>query len=158
MDDNREKVILESFRQAELFSQAQMSIALAADGRAMTFCGLCIAAASLLLGLDGSDEIKVGMYAASAVLYAAAAIAGWRGLPVDWYAPGQKGGDFAEDVATGRPYIDVISEMITQSDRHLSQNSQRLAKSGWWLRMSAYLAVSAPLVGAAVQVIVWIWF
>ena len=155
MTDNQKELILKSIEQAEKMLDAQMAVALAGDARAMTFCGLCIAGASLLLGVDGEPAIKVGMYTASVVLYVAAAIAGWRGLPVDWFSPGYKPQAFAKDIAANKPMINLMEEMGEQANRYIDANSRALESSSRWLQRSAFLAVSAPLIGAIVQGIVW---
>lgn len=157
MTDNQEKLIRESIVQAEKLLDAQMAVALAADSRAMTFCGLCIAGASLLLGVEGEPDIKVGMYVASVVLYVAAAVSGWRGLPVDWYATGYKPQAFASDIASDKPLPILLQEMGEQANRYIDVNSRVLEDSSKWLRRSAYLAVTAPLLGAIAQIGVWIW-
>lgn len=156
MDDNHSRVILESLRQSEDMLRSQMTIALAADARSLTFCGLVLAAASLLVGLAGDSGLPVAMYLAGGILYIAAGLAGWTAMPVEWYAPGQKGGDFSEDIEQGKPFDAVALEMVAYTDKQIAKNEAVRRKRNIWLMRSAITAVCAAPLGLFVQVITWI--
>ncbi|HRO14751.1 MAG TPA: hypothetical protein PLL33_06860 [Paracoccus sp. (in: a-proteobacteria)] len=155
MNDNRNAVIRESQRQSEEILKSQLTIAIASDTRALTFCGITLTAASLLVGLADQAEVTVAMYAASAMMFAAGALSAWTAMPVAWYAPGQPGRDFAEDIETDRPMNAVIGEMVAFNDRHFDINEQVRDRQSRWLRVAALLAGSAAPVGMLIQMVAW---
>lgn len=146
MDPNREKLILETLRQSEKLLDAQLQIAVAADSRAMTFCGLTIAAASLLVGLADRTSFPLPMYIAALLLFIAAVLAGLSARPVNWHAPGQKAADFDDDIEAARTLIEVAADMCSHNDEYITHNANILRLNGRLL-WSAYLAVvaSAPI-------------
>lgn len=156
MDDNRSKVILESLRQSEEMMKSQMTIALASDARALTFCGVVLAAASLLVGLAESSGLPVAMYSAGGLLYVSSALAGWTAMPVAWFAAGQKGGDFKDDIEQNKPFDDVALEMVAYNDTQIDKNETVRKRQGRWLRRAAWTAVSAAPIGLVCQALVWL--
>lgn len=155
MTSNKEQVIRESLRQSEEILRSQLAIAIAADTRALTFCGITLAAASLLAGLAGQASVGAAMFVASGFLYASAALAAWSAMPVDWYAPGQPGRDFDEDIASDKAVTEVMREMVAHNDSHFDHNERIRAAQSRWLRISASLAAVAAPVGMLVQVVAW---
>jgi hypothetical protein len=53
--------------------------------------------------------------------------------------------------------VEVLREFGEQANRYIDANTKVLDTSGQWLQISAYLAVSAPFIGAIVQGLVWIF-
>lgn len=153
MDDNRSRVILESLRQSESMMKSQMTIALASDARALTFCGLTLAAASLLVGLADTSGFALAMYVAGALMYVAAGVSGWSAMPIDWFAPGQKGGDFRDDITENKPFDAVALEMVAYNDKQIGENEAKRKRLNRRLVLSAFLAVTAAPLGVVAEVI-----
>lgn len=155
MDANRDAVIRESLRQSEEILKSQMAIAIASDTRALTFCGITLTAASLLVGLADEAAVEVAMYVASAMMFAAGALAAWTAMPVAWYAPGQPGRCFDEDIEADKPMNAVIGEMVAYNDKHFDINERVRDRQSRWLRISASLAGLAAPAGMLVQIVAW---
>lgn len=155
MNGNRETLIRESLRQSEEIIRSQLTIAIASDTRALTFCGLTLAAASLLAGFADDAALSLAMYVASAMLFAAGAVAAWTAMPVAWYAPGQPGRDFDDDIDQDRPLEAVLREMIQHNDRHFDINEQVRERQSRWLSVAAMLAGFAAPTGLLVQLVAW---
>ncbi|MDH2328698.1 hypothetical protein QCN27_17740 [Cereibacter sp. SYSU M97828] len=148
MESNAAQLVREMQRRAEQRLQAQQDIALAADARALTFCGLCLTAASLLIGLaDG--EMRIPMYAAGGYIYVGAALAAYAARPTSWAAPGQPSDGYAEDLRDDRPIIEVISEVNAHIDDQILRNEKKLSENALIMRIAAATSVLSPLVGLA---------
>lgn len=156
MIENREKLVREAFRRADERIRAQTEIALAADARALNFCGLALAAASLLVGLASHSGLAIGMYVAAFGLYIAAGVAGYAARPVNWRAPGQKGSDLAEDIASDRPIAEVLAEITGHLDNHIVENNGILAWNAKCIWTAAVVAVAGIGAGALVLVAMWL--
>lgn len=155
MDDNRDKLIRESLRQSEEFIRSQLTIALASDTRALTFCGLALATASLLVGLAGQSDLDAGMYVAAGLLYISAAFAGWNAMPVTWYPPGQFAEDFSGDLDEDKPILHALQEMGAWNDKHFRNNEAIRLTQNKRLWNAARIAVLAAPTGALVQLVAW---
>ncbi len=154
MNTNAEKLILEMQRRAEQRLQAQQDIALASDARALTFCGLCLTAGSLLVGLaDG--EYAIAFYAAGLALYLAAGCAAYAARPTRWAAPGQFGSDYEEDLAGDRDYLTVVQEVSAHVDDQIRRNDSVLDSNGRLMGIGTHIAVASPVVGLVVMVVLW---
>lgn len=154
MDDNSKLLILEMQRRAEQRLQAQLEIALASDARALTFCGLCLAAASLLVGL-AAGGLEVAFYAAGIALFFAAALAAAAGRSTKFGAPGQPGRGYDDDLAANRPFHDVVAEVTRHIDAQTEANERQAAANGKLLEYSMWLAVLAPVIGLIALANAW---
>lgn len=151
MEDNRQKLILETLKQSETLLGAQLQTALASDARAVSFCGLLIAAAALSTGLADGSQFSLAMYVAGTILFLAAGFAGWAAMPTKWYSPGQKGQDFAEDLSGDRPFLEVVKEMVLQNDKYISKNEAMQVNNAKVLKVSGWLAILAAPSGMLVE-------
>lgn len=151
-NDNREKLILETLRQTEDLIRSQTEIALAADSRALTFCGILVAAATLMIGLAGGSAMGTGMVWGGITLLFSAALTGLAARPVTWRALGQKGEDFRKDIEDARQFIDVVAEMVMLNDRYIMLNDRVLQKNGRLMWAGYLTAITAPVIGIVVQI------
>jgi len=136
-----ERVLLEAYRLAEQNLQSQLDIALAADQRAATFCGLVVAALAALVGLsDGGYEnwfisASIMFFALSAVLSARAF------MPVDFFVRGLPFDNFAEDINNKRNFSEVIGELAGHYDDCLAKNADRIKSNANLFRTALFCSL-----------------
>ncbi len=148
MSDNREKLILEAYRRSDERLAAQSSLALAADGRAMSFAGVMIASSTILAGMSLTSQYMVGVLAASACLLVSACAAAWSAMPVKFAVPGNEYIDWQDDLTGDVAYLAAIESILVAQDEHIADNDTTLDWNAKLLKFSFALAVCSPLSGA----------
>lgn len=150
-ETNRQLLQQEAYRLSEKSLEMDLTTALAADQRAMTFAGLLLGAATLLAGLFDSESPNYGMLLAALVFVAAAVVAGLAARPVQFYAPGSKHGYLQEDIDADRDFSEVIAEMGRYNDLHSDRNRAAIAANGRKLTVAFVIGVVGACIAVASQ-------
>lgn len=145
MDKNLERLILETQRRSEMRLEAQLTLALAADARAMTFCSIMVAAAAALLGFAGEVAQPVPMIIAGLFFLASAISAAFVFRPMKWAAPGQCGSDYATDLRDNVPFHEVVVEVVGHTDEQIADNNQKAKVNARAFRIALALAIAGPV-------------
>ena len=160
MCDNQTKLIREAFTQSEKNLESDISLAMAADQRAMGFCGWMVAAAALLIGLAESSKAGMGeLYLGAIYLIIAAILAGYSAMPIKMRAPGAKFSDLETDIEDDVPLNNVLKEMGAHNDSQSAENRRKLALNGKLIMRSyaiASLGLSIPIISKLLELITWI--
>jgi hypothetical protein len=144
--DNSELLIREMINRADMRLQAQQSIALASDARAMQFVATCVAGAAIIVALGG-NEMDFHHFVVAGALAIAAFFAFMAALPVEWHAPGMRPSAFEDDVAGNVPVAEVLRELCGHLDKSILENNAILKANAGLLRVAAVFAVMAPILG-----------
>lgn len=147
MTDNKKKLILEAYRRAEIRLQSQIDLAVAADGRAVTFGGLAIAAAAILIGLAEDASNRVFYVSAAGALVVSACLAGFSARPVPFGIVGGKFGDLIEDIDADDVYEELLRTLGRFYDEEIDDNAQQMKTNGRVMFAAYLIAVVSPLVG-----------
>lgn len=145
---NRQALQLEAYRLSEKSLEMDLTTALAADQRAMTFAGLLLGAATLLAGLFDDQSPNYWMLVAALVFVVAAVVAGLAAKPVQFYAPGSKYGYLQDDIDADRDFHEVLAELGRYNDLHTDRNREVIKRNGSMLTLSFMIGV----VGACIAV------
>jgi hypothetical protein len=146
-------------RQGELFLQAQLQTAIAADQRATTTAaffgtvGTAVAAATIAYW-DGSEDVAVliaGLIGA-ALMVAGACICLYAARPVDFFFAGNH--PQAWFPLRHNPLYDVLLGEAENYQEHIEKNAEFLSKNGRLIGWGAAIAVLAPVV----SVVAWFVF
>jgi hypothetical protein len=146
---NSELLIREMLNRADMRLQAQQTIALAADARAMQFVAACVAGAALIVTLGG-DHLDWHHHAVAGMLTIAAICALWAARPLKWQAPGMQPSAFYDDISGNVPIAGVQMELSRHLEASIATNEEILGENANSLRLAAVFAVLAPVVGAIV--------
>jgi hypothetical protein len=146
---NIEKLQLEAYRLSELSLSSELTASIAADQRAMTFCGLTLTAASILAGLYDSASQNSGLLLAALILVASSIFSAISARPVNFYAAGAKYSDFERDIKQDTDYYEAIAELAKFNDKHSASNIELMKRNSGWLSLSHLVAI----VGVAVAVL-----
>lgn len=145
---SREKLILERLNRADSRLQAQQQIAIAADARAMQLVAVLIASAALTMAINGNSNGFWHVKLAIVVPLIIAAVCGiYAARPVAWHAPGMQPSAFDGDLAHNRDYLEVVLELSGHLEVGITKNNEILECNADALRLAAYLAISAPVLG-----------
>lgn len=123
MTDNKEKLILEAYRLSEARLGSQASLAIAADARAMSFAGLCLAAASILTGLGATTTGFESAFLGATLLVFSSILAWYSARPINFYVVGSKFSDFDGDIAGGVNFSESVAENGAFNDKHIKYNT-----------------------------------
>ena len=163
MSNNRTELIHEAYRQSEKNLESDISLGIAADQRAMGFCGWMVAAAALLIGLAGNAANAVNSvgihYVGALFLILAALLAGYSARPVIMRAPGAKFSGFTSDIEGDVAMSDVLMEMGGHNDEQSEENRKKLKSNGRLISISfilATLGLSLPIVVKLPDLVTWI--
>lgn len=144
-------------RQGELYLQAQLQLAIAADQRAATMAafwgtiGTAVAAAAIAYWDRSSDlAILISGLACAALMVAGASACLWAARPVDFYAPGNHPQSWFD--LLDRPLFDVMLGEAENYQAHIEANAAFLLTNCRLIGFGAALATSAPVLA----VLVWI--
>jgi len=152
--DNKSQLILEAYQRSERMLQAQLTMALAADARALTFSGLLLAAASILGGMaSGGGSVSLVAGAGALPLVIAAGLAGFSARPVDFYIPGGKYEQIQHDIDTNRGQMDLLSDLAQKNDKSIRHNSKLLRSNGRFMLAAFWVAV----VGGPIAALIGWW-
>jgi hypothetical protein len=122
--DSKVHLLSLCFEQSQALLASQASAAFGADSRAMSFCGACLAAASLLVGLASvaSTTNVVFLVLGAICEISAAIIAAYAARPRNFYFPGAQPDDLRSDIAGQRDLPEVLKELIDFSQKHIDIN------------------------------------
>lgn len=152
-----ESMIREILSQGEMFLQAQLKCALAADQRATTFTSVIVTlSAAVLAGgiaLWGKvpNDAVIAMLVMSASLLLAAFFAAWACRPIAFFYPGSRPDQWYDNRLDDLPgmlggAVENVQLSIDENDKFIDGNEDAF-------RASLALAVLTPLFG----LIVWLW-
>lgn len=140
--NNTSDIIREAFNQSEKNLEFEISLGVAADQRAMAFCGWMVGASALLTGLaENSDSSGGSLYSGAFFLILSAALAGYSARPIQMRAPGAKFSDLEEDIQKDVPFNDVLTEMGSHNDKDSTENRAKLAFNGKLILASYCIAI-----------------
>ena len=140
--------------QAETYLQSQLQCAIAADGRATSMAALFVTLALAALGAgfgysnetDKLSPLLAGL-ASGALLTAAASCAAWAARPIDFFFPGNVPSSWTalrhERLAT------MLGYEAENLEGHIAANDLALGENQAAIRRAYWLAIAAPLAGAA---------
>jgi hypothetical protein len=144
-------VLNEIIRQAEARLQAQLTAAIAADQRAMTFAGLLLAAAAAMIGtgLGASPDAKltVPVFVTGLGLFVSATLAIVAARPVDWDFVGNTPSAWIGSIADKQTLHDALSDMATFYAEMIDNNETAIADAAFWIRLSMGSALASLLIG-----------
>jgi hypothetical protein len=142
----------EIIRQAELRLDAQLSAALAADQRAMTFAGLLFAGIAVLLGGDFgtfSREAAQPILVVTIGFTMAAGCACWSARPSPWHYVGNFPASWSDDISQGTSFDASRKETASDLQELLDHNESALQRAARWMRASMVTAVASAVAGIA---------
>ncbi len=159
MGSDKECIVKEAYRQSDLSLSSEVSMALAADSRAMAFCGWMVASAALLAGLS-KDSPTPALLVGAFFLLASAGVAGYSARPIEMRAPGTKYSDWTSDIEGDRAYVDALAEMGGHNDKQSTKNKAILRANGrlmWRAYVLAILGLGIPLTLNFPEIIDWLY-
>ncbi|WP_146193122.1 hypothetical protein [Maritimibacter sp. 55A14] len=136
-----EKLLMEAYRLAEQNVQSQVDLALAADQRAASFCGLCIAAIAALVGLTDNQNTEWHTGIAAAMLSISAFLSAFALRPVKFHIRGLPFENFKEDIENKREFSEVIEDLGQIYDNLISENRKRIKRNARCFRCAIYCAI-----------------
>lgn len=152
-----ENVLDEIIRQAEARLNAQLTAAVGADQRAMTFAGLLFAGAAALAAIAAqnitSDQSGILIFVCLG-LSISGALAAVSAAPSAWEYVGNVPSAWVGDIQSLKPLRESKSEMANYYDDMLATNETAIAKAGRLMRSSmggAFLSVICGVVLVAWQ-------
>lgn len=135
------RVIEEAYRLAEQNLQSQLDIALAADQRSVSFCGLVIAAVAAIIGLTDNNNLSWILGLSTLLLTSSAIMSALSFRPASFYVRGLPFENFKSDISDNKNYTEVISELASIYDDLISKNNKTIARNAKFFRFSLYLAL-----------------
>lgn len=150
-----EEMLAEIIREAESLLDEQLSAAIAADQRALTFAGLLVAAIGALIGAIASLGGKASwpMTAIATSLAVAATFALWSARPTSWRWRGNDPHRWLPDIARKRNMHDCMAEMAAHYDSAAAANNLAMERAA--MAMRASLLLTAVTLAAALG---WTWW
>lgn len=146
-----EKMLAEIIRQAEARLQAQLTAAIAADQRAMTFAGLMVAASAAIigaaLGLSRDADVALPTIATSFFLFAAAVLAVIAARPIDWDFTGNTPSSWVRSISNGQTLREALADTADFYAEMIAENDLAIAKAAFWIKLSMASALVALLMG-----------
>lgn len=132
--------------------QAQLTVAIAADQRAMVLCGLLVptiaaliaGGVALFLATGGDVTVARLAFVAAIGLFVSLVLAIIAAQPSGWYLPGYKPSAFISDIASGKDERMRWAEMAASIDQSASDNSRHLDRGGK-LIMAALIVAALTL-------------
>ena len=152
----------EIVREAESCLNAQLTAAIAADQRALSFAGLLAVAAVLTAGAGGSLLIGepvnalLGWVAISVTgaLLIAMLCAIWSARPVTFQFPGNDPAGWIDDIGGGKSLHDSMAEMAAHYSGMLEGNRKSMKVNGLLMMASFIVAWGGLVLGAIAAVII----
>lgn len=144
--------LAEIIRLAESRLQAQLTLGIAADQRAMTMATILTATAGVFIGFSASQkEVSVVLIVLIAGFALASIFAVFAALPSAWHAPGNEPSQWLEDIPSGDTLHNGFAAMAGYYDNMIEANQRNLDSAAFLVR-SAFISVvvTLPLAGAAV--------
>jgi hypothetical protein len=145
------EVLGEIIREAEARLQAQLTAAVAADQRAMTFAGLLLAAAAAMigavLGASPNATITVPIFATALGLFASAIFAVAAARPVYWDFVGNTPTSWVRSIADGQSLQGALADMADFYAEMIEENENAIARAAFSIRVSMVGALISLLIG-----------
>ena len=155
--DANAEMLAEVIRQAEARLDAQLTAALGADQRAMTFAGLLLAGVGALLGgafgMSSTTHILGPVIAVALIMTVAFALAVWSAQPTAWEYVGNVPSEWLADIASNKPLHQGRAEMAEYYDQMIATNEAaigRAARLMKWSIRTAMLGLIIGILGAAI--------
>jgi hypothetical protein len=149
-------MLAEIIREAEARLAAQLTAAIAADQRAMTFAGLMLAAAAALTGaaLSASPQavLTLPIIVSALGLFLTSALAVASARPVAWDYVGNEPSCWLRDINPAAELKLSLAEMADHYDGMIKDNEAAIAARAFWLRLSMGSALVSILVGLALAI------
>lgn len=124
------KKLAEVNRLAEARLSAQLTLALAADQRAMTMASILAAIDAAIIGLIAASEDKHGALIVLACGFAlAAGLAAWSASPIAWEIPGSEPSNWLEDIEEGDSLHNGQAAMADFYDKMISDNADQITSN-----------------------------
>jgi hypothetical protein len=146
-----EDFLAEIIRQAEDRLSAQLTAAVAADQRAMTFAGLAMAAAGALigaaLGAANNSSLAAPIFVTAAGLLISAFFAVLSARPVPWDYVGNSPSSRLNDIADGTTLHESLAQMAQFYDEMISENEIAISGAADWIRLSMGVALISLVIG-----------
>jgi hypothetical protein len=151
-----DKMLAEIVREAEARLQAQLTAAIAADQRAMTFAGLMVAAAAAMigaaLGVSREADVTLPTIVTGLFLFAAAVLAVVAARPVAWDFTGNTPSAWVKSIADGDSLHTALSDMASFYAEMIEANEIAIANAAYWIRLSMGSALASLVIGFAVAI------
>lgn len=130
-------------RLAESRLEAQLTLGIAADQRAMTLASFLATLDAALIALlaVGSSGQRWSLVALMIGFGLATAVAAFSAQPVSWAVPGGLPADWIEDIASGDTLHNGNAAMLEYYQDMIVSNDQVLSKNGDLLRASFALTI-----------------
>jgi hypothetical protein len=147
----RDEVLAEIIREAEARLQAQLTAAVAADQRAMTFAGLMLAAAAAMIGAaigaSPNTPLTVPIFVTALGLFASAVVAVIAARPIGWDFVGNTPKSWISDVAKSQSLQAALADMANFYAEMIDDNEKAIAGAASWIRLSMLGALVSLLIG-----------
>ena len=137
-----ERLVLEAYRLAEQNLQSQVDIALAADQKSATFCGLVVAALAALVGLSDLDNSHWTLSVSTLLLTASAVASALSLRPVQFFVRGLPFENFNDDIEASRDFLEVVKELSGIYDDCLTANKNKIRSNARLFRIAVYTALA----------------
>ncbi|MBZ9816939.1 hypothetical protein [Mesorhizobium sp. CA7] len=154
LEKANEDTLKEILREAESRLDAQLTMALAADMRAITFLGFMLAAVAVIvagtLAIFKADQIDVplgaiGLFAAFG-MSVSSFYAFEAAKPIDFDPVGNYPSGWASDAESGKPIHTALAEVCAHYDGMLKSNQSAMQKSSNALLWSSRVALGTVFV------------
>ncbi|MEM7721624.1 MAG: hypothetical protein AAF376_04565 [Pseudomonadota bacterium] len=150
-NENLDKLNMEAYRLSEKRLEMQLSAAIAADTRAISFAGICLAAAAVLAGLSENSSNSFSVLSGAFILGLAGAVSGWSARPIDFYMPGAKFSDLEEDIDQNKPFLSVVTQLGGYADKSSERNDKILKRNSKMFHLSFWIALFGVFVAILPQ-------
>ena len=157
MNTNKDKIVREAFRLAELNLQTQLKLMIAADQRATTFSGILIAAVAVVATMYDKDTSHWNDDFSLLLLAVAASFSVFAARSVQVVAPGLKFDNFSTDISSSREYLTVLSELGKQYDacadnnRKIIKRNAKLYNASLAIAFVGFLLSLMPSIGSLLE-------
>lgn len=148
------EMLAEIVREAESLLDNQLTAAIAADQRALTFAGLLVAAIGAMLGAVASlgGKVSLSIVAVASILSMAAALALWSARPTAWKFRGNAPSQWERDVIGQLKLHVSMAEMAANYEVACVQNERAIDRAARAMRGSLILTAMALIASLA-----WSW-
>jgi hypothetical protein len=144
-------LIEEIISEARARLEVQLTAAIAADQRAMTFAGLLFAGTAVLVGLalgkDAQPAHEHPLLCVAAGFVIAAALACLTARPTGWHQLGNYPSSFEDDVQNNLKLADTRAQTAANYEKMLKENEATLQLNGWFMRASMLVASVSAIAG-----------
>lgn len=134
-------LVREAFRLAEVNLQSEMSIALAADQRALAFCSLLIAAIAIVVGTGGMANFGPSQGFALLFLTLAAIFAAFSARSAKIVVPGMLFEAFERDLSSNRSVEETLTELGSHYNESSVSNRKLIARNARVFNGSLFAAL-----------------